>query len=262
VGRRTVDVEVVLLDIFALVSLAVGQAKHTLLEYGILAVPQSKGKAQTLLVVAEASDAILAPVIGARARLIVGKVAPSVAVLAVVLPDGSPLALAEIGPPQLPGGSGVPALLEAQLFRRPSVIDDWRLGHPRLLPSPRPCNRTRPGLLFRIPQRRRGCSRNLSEVAGSQSNCHEVRASRFWRAVLSGVRRPETGPARARRLAARVETLFSATQPEAEGDRVDSEQFADASSTTSMRPSHHQYMAASRLRRIGFVSLRLSARGA
>src|SRR5208337_2707479 len=96
---------------------------------------------------------------------------------------------------------------------------------------PRPCNRTRPGLLFRILQRRCGCSRNLSEVAGSRSNFHEVRASRFWRAVLPGVRRPETGPARALRLAVRVETLFSATRPEAEGDRVDSEQFADASST-------------------------------
>ena len=129
VGRRTVDVEVVLLHIFAVVPLAVGQAKHALLEYGILAVPQRKGKTQTLLVVAEAGDAILAPVIGARARLIVGKVAPSVAVLAVVLPYGSPLALAKVGPPQLPQVPGVPALLKARLFRRPGAIHDWRLGH-------------------------------------------------------------------------------------------------------------------------------------
>ena len=112
VGRRTVDVEVVLLHIFAVVPLAVGQAEHALLEYGILAVPEREGKAQTLLVVAEAGDAVLAPVIGARARLIVGKVAPGVAVLAVVLPDGSPLALAEIGPPQLPRGSRRPGFVE------------------------------------------------------------------------------------------------------------------------------------------------------
>src|SRR6202046_4150026 len=91
VGRRTVDVEVVLLHIFTVVSLAVGQAEHALLKYGILAVPEGERKAQTLLVVAEAGDAVLAPVIGARARLIVGKVAPSVAILAVVLPYGSPL---------------------------------------------------------------------------------------------------------------------------------------------------------------------------
>ena len=143
VGRRTVDVEVVLLHIFAVVPLAVGQAEHTLFEYGILPIPQSKGKAQTLLFVAEAGDAILAPVIGARARLIVGKVAPSVAVLAVVLPYGSPLALAEIGPPQLPQGPGLPALLKARLFRRPGAIDDWRLRH-RHSPLARPSNRTRP----------------------------------------------------------------------------------------------------------------------
>ena len=124
VGRRIVDVEVVLLDIFAVVPLAVGQAEHTLLEYGILAVPQSKGKAQTLLFVAEAGDAVLAPVIGARARLIVGKVAPGVAVLAVVLPDRSPLALAEVRPPQLPWGPDVPALLKARLFRCSGVIHD------------------------------------------------------------------------------------------------------------------------------------------
>ena len=135
VGRRTVDVEVVLLDVFAMVPLAVGQAKHSLLEYGILAIPQSEGKAQALLVIAEAGDAVLAPVIGARARLIVGKVAPSVAILAVILPDGSPLALAEIWSPHLPGGRGVPALLKARIFRRPGAIDDWRLGHRLLLPS-------------------------------------------------------------------------------------------------------------------------------
>ena len=136
VGRRTVDVEVVLLDIFAVVPLTVGQAEHALLEDGILAIPKSKGKAQPLLIIAEAGDAILAPMIGARARLIVGKVAPGVAVLAVVLPDGSPLALAEVRPPQLPRDPGVPALLEARLFHRGGAFDDWLLGHRHLLPSP------------------------------------------------------------------------------------------------------------------------------
>ncbi len=54
--------------------------------------------------------------------------------LAVVLPDGSPLALAEIGPPQLPGGCGVPARLKSRLFHRPAAIDGWRLGHRLLFP--------------------------------------------------------------------------------------------------------------------------------
>ena len=105
------------------------------LRIGSLPFQSASGKAQTLLVVADAGDAILAPVIGARARLIVGKVVPSVAVLAVVLPYGSPLALAEIGPPQLPRSPGLPALLKARLFRRPGAIDDWRLGHRRFPPT-------------------------------------------------------------------------------------------------------------------------------
>ncbi len=73
--------------------------------------------------------------IGARARLIVGKIGPGVAILAVVFPDGSPLAFAEIGAPQLPRRPGVPALLKARPFCRPAAIDGWRLGHRLLLAS-------------------------------------------------------------------------------------------------------------------------------
>ena len=67
--RRTVEVEVVLLDILAVIALAVGQAEQALLEDRVAAVPQREGKAQTLLLVADAGDAVLAPVIGARAGL-------------------------------------------------------------------------------------------------------------------------------------------------------------------------------------------------
>src|SRR5271156_572449 len=51
VSRRAVEVEVVLLNVFSMVSLAIGQAKQTLLEDRILTVPQSEGEAQALLVV-------------------------------------------------------------------------------------------------------------------------------------------------------------------------------------------------------------------
>jgi hypothetical protein len=71
VSRRAVEVEVVLLDVLAVVSLAVGQAEQPLLEDRVLAVPQGEGKAQPLVVVAETREAILAPMIGTRARLIV-----------------------------------------------------------------------------------------------------------------------------------------------------------------------------------------------
>ena len=117
-GGRAIEVEVVLLHVLAVIALAVGQAEHALLEDRVLAVPERQGKAETLPVVAQAGDAVLAPVIGARSRLIVGEVVPGVAVLAVVLPDRAPLPFAEIRPPLLPGDSAAPCFFQARLLRR------------------------------------------------------------------------------------------------------------------------------------------------
>ena len=79
VGRDVVDVEVVLLDVLAVVALGVGQAEQPLLEDRVAPVPQRERQAQPLLVVADPGDAVLAPPVGARARLIVGEVRPGVA---------------------------------------------------------------------------------------------------------------------------------------------------------------------------------------
>jgi hypothetical protein len=38
-SRRTVEVIIILLDVFTVIGLAVGQAEHALLDYRILAVP-------------------------------------------------------------------------------------------------------------------------------------------------------------------------------------------------------------------------------
>jgi hypothetical protein len=103
VGWRAVEVEVVFLDILAVVPLAVGQPEEALLENGILAVPQRKGKAEPLLVVGDPSEAVLAPAIGPRAGMIVGEEVPGVSVFAVVLPNRPPLAFTQIGSPLFPG---------------------------------------------------------------------------------------------------------------------------------------------------------------
>src|SRR5215467_4568590 len=102
-GRRAVEVEVVFLDVLAVIPFAVGQPKQALLENGILRVPQRQGEAKVLLVVRDAGKAVLAPSIGPGARLIVTEVVPGISRLAVVLAHGSPLTLAEVGPPFLPG---------------------------------------------------------------------------------------------------------------------------------------------------------------
>src|SRR5271166_6500635 len=117
-GWRAVEVEIILFDVLAVIGLAVGQAVYPLFEYRVLAIPQGKGEAQSLLVVAETGEAVLTPVIGARAGLIVGEVVPRIAILAVVLTDGTPLAFTEVRPPLPPGDRFLPRFVQTQLFRR------------------------------------------------------------------------------------------------------------------------------------------------
>ena len=114
-GRRGVEVVVHLLDVFAVVSLAVRQAEQAFLENGIVAVPQRQRKAQTLFAVADAGDAVLAPAVGTRPGVIVRQVFPRIAVGAVVLAHGAPLPFAQVRPPVLPGFAAN-ALFEALPF--------------------------------------------------------------------------------------------------------------------------------------------------
>src|SRR6185295_6261059 len=98
VGWRTVQIEVILLYVFTVIPFAISETEQPLLQYRILAIPQGKGKAQPLLVIAETGEAILPPMIGSRPGLIVGEVVPGVTVLAVVLADSAPLAFTEVWP--------------------------------------------------------------------------------------------------------------------------------------------------------------------
>ena len=63
--RRAVEVEVVLLDVFAVVALAVGQPEQPLLQDRILAVPKRQREAEQLVVVGDSGQPVLAPAVGA-----------------------------------------------------------------------------------------------------------------------------------------------------------------------------------------------------
>ena len=102
VARHVVEVEVVLLHVLAVIALVAGQAEHPLLEDRVGAVPQREREAQLLLVVADAGDAVLAPAVGARARVVVRQVLPRGAVGAVVLAHRAPLPLGQVRAPQAP----------------------------------------------------------------------------------------------------------------------------------------------------------------
>ncbi len=117
-GRRALEIEIVFLDVLAVIAFAVGQAEGALLQDRVDAVPQRQREAEPLLVVAEAGEAVLAPAIGPRAGVVMGKIVPGLAGGAVVLAHGAPLALAEIGAPFAPVDRAVARLAEALLLLR------------------------------------------------------------------------------------------------------------------------------------------------
>ena len=123
VRRRTVEVEPVLLGVLTVVALAVGEPEHPLLEDGVGAVPQRECQTQPLTLVADPRDAVLAPAVGARPRLVVREVAPRVPAGAVVLAHRPPLALAQVRAP------GLPRDLPRARFLEPAVLG--RLGRRR-----------------------------------------------------------------------------------------------------------------------------------
>ena len=115
-GRRVVEVEVVFLDVLAVVAFVGGESEQAFLEDGVAAVPEGGGEAEELVAVADAGDAVLAPAVGLAAGQVVRQVAPGVAVGAVVLADGGPGAFADIRPPAAPAGAVVGGLADALVF--------------------------------------------------------------------------------------------------------------------------------------------------
>jgi hypothetical protein len=92
VRGRAVQVVVILFDVLAVVTFTVRKAKETLLQDGVVAIPESQAEAQALLVVGITCDAIFTPVIRARTGLVMREIVPDGALVAVVFADGAPLA--------------------------------------------------------------------------------------------------------------------------------------------------------------------------
>ncbi len=101
-SRRAVEIEVQLLYVLAVIALLIRQSKEPLLDDRIMPVPERERHAPVERVVAESGDPVFTPTVHAAARVIVREVVPRRAVFAVVLTDGTPLTLAQIGPPAAP----------------------------------------------------------------------------------------------------------------------------------------------------------------
>jgi len=102
VGGGGIQVVIELLAIFSVIALRIGKAKETFFEDWITPVPESEGETEPLMVIAEAGESIFAPTVRTAARLVVGKISPRIAIRAIVLTHGAPLAFAEVRPPFAP----------------------------------------------------------------------------------------------------------------------------------------------------------------
>jgi len=99
---RAVEIEVVLFDILAVIPFASRQPKQALFQDRIMFIPESDGEAEVLVAVANSSNAIFIPAVGAGARVVVGQIIPGGAVGTVILTHRAPGALAQIWSPALP----------------------------------------------------------------------------------------------------------------------------------------------------------------
>ena len=117
VRREVVQVEVVFLDVLTVVALGIGQAEETLFQNRVPLVPQRQGQAEPLLIVADPGEAILTPPVRPGPRLVMAEIGPGIAIIAVILPHRSPLALTKVRSPGSPWDTG-PSLLQPAFLRR------------------------------------------------------------------------------------------------------------------------------------------------
>src|SRR5437667_7184001 len=97
--RRVIKVEVVLLDVLAMVAFMRRQPEEAFLEDRVFAIPEGRRKYEDLVAIAEAGDAILAPAIRFAACQPVRQILPDVTVRAVIFADGSPGPVADVRTP-------------------------------------------------------------------------------------------------------------------------------------------------------------------
>src|SRR5581483_1558364 len=114
--RGRVEVEVILLAVLAVIALAAGQAEEAFFQDRVAPVPEGEREAEDLPAVGNPGDAVLAPAVSLRARVVVRQVIPRRPARAVILAHGSPLPFGQVRPPAFPVCFAVAGLLKSLLF--------------------------------------------------------------------------------------------------------------------------------------------------
>ena len=99
---RAVEIVVALLHILAVVAFIACESEQPFFKDRIAAVPKRQRKADLLMAVADARDAVFIPAIRPRPRMIVRQILPCRSARAVIFAHGPPGALTEVGPPAAP----------------------------------------------------------------------------------------------------------------------------------------------------------------
>lgn len=123
--RCGIEIVIQLFNVLPVVPLRVPQTEETLLQNGVVAVPQRCRKAKPTLSVCPTENAIFPPSVCTIPRHVMGKV-PSVSVGRIVLSYCPPLSLWKIRPPSLPILLAASGPDESLLFRpRGHIILDF-----------------------------------------------------------------------------------------------------------------------------------------
>src|SRR6516165_3570782 len=120
---RRVEVEVLLFDVLPVVALVAAKSIQPFFQDGVETIPEGQPKANQLMAVAEAADAVFSPTVGSRVRVFKWEIPPRGAVGTVVLPYRSPLTLREVRPPAFP------MLFALTRFFQALVFDGLVSGH-------------------------------------------------------------------------------------------------------------------------------------
>jgi hypothetical protein len=115
---RAIQVEAVVLDVFAVAAFGVGQPEEPFFQEGIAPVPERDCEADQLLTIADAGEPVVAPAVGPGAGVVVRKVLPGVSVSGVVLPHRAPRAFAQVRTPPFPVEPSRASFFQAGLFVR------------------------------------------------------------------------------------------------------------------------------------------------
>src|SRR5919197_2802517 len=83
VGRGRVEVEVIFLNVFPMVTLSATEAKEPFFQERITAIPERQGKTQPLVLIGDPGEAVFSPPVGSRTSMIMGEKIPDSACGAV-----------------------------------------------------------------------------------------------------------------------------------------------------------------------------------